>query len=56
MGPTSEVLNNRGYSYMLRGDLRRASADLSLAAAKDPENERIRNNLKTLDQRARGRF
>jgi Flp pilus assembly protein TadD len=55
-GPTAEILNNRGYSYMLRGDLRRASADLSLAAAKDPESEHIRNNLSVLDQRARGRF
>lgn len=55
-GPTPEILNNRGYSYMLRGDLRRASTDLSLASAKDPESEHIRNNLKTLDQRARGRF
>lgn len=55
-GPTAEILNNRGYSYMLRGDLRRASVDLSLAAGKDPESEHIRNNLKILDQRARGRF
>ncbi len=53
--PTPEFLNNRGYSYLLRGDLRRASQDLSEAQAKDPENEKIRNNLKTLDVRARGR-
>ena len=43
-GPTPEFLNNRGYSYLLRGDVRRASADLSLAAAKDPQNEHILNN------------
>jgi Flp pilus assembly protein TadD len=55
IGPTPEFLNNRGYSYMLRGDLRRASEDLSAAAAGDPENEQIRNNLQTLDQKARGR-
>ena len=55
IGPTPEFLNNRGYSYLLRGDLRRASQDLSEAQAKDPENEKIRNNLKTLDVRARGR-
>jgi len=55
-GPTAEILNNRGYSYMMRGDLKRASADLSLASAKDPESEHIRNNLRTLDERARGRF
>jgi Flp pilus assembly protein TadD len=54
-GPTAAFLNNRGYSYLLRGDIRRASQDLSTAAAKDPENERIQNNLKTLDGRARKR-
>jgi tetratricopeptide (TPR) repeat protein len=54
-GPTAEVLNNRGYSYLLRGNLRRASQDLSAAAAIDPGNERIQNNLRLLDRRARGR-
>jgi Flp pilus assembly protein TadD len=52
-GPTPEFLNNRGYSYQLRGDVRRASQDLSTAAAKDPENERIQNNLRALDERVR---
>ena len=56
IGPTSEFLNNRGYSYLLRGDLRRASQDLSEAQAKDPENEKIRNNLATLEARARKRL
>jgi len=54
-GPTLEFLNNRGYSYLLRGDIRRASQDLSAAAAKDPGNERIQNNLRALDERARRR-
>lgn len=54
-GPTPELLNNRGYSYLLRGDLRRASDDLSAALAQAPEDERIRNNLKALDAKARGR-
>jgi Flp pilus assembly protein TadD len=54
-GPTPELLNNRGYSYLLRGDLRRASRDLSAAVAGAPENERIHNNLKALDSRARRR-
>ena len=53
-GPTAELLNNRGYSYLLRGDIRRASQDLSAALSMDPENERIRNNLPALDARARG--
>jgi Flp pilus assembly protein TadD len=56
MGPTAEFLNNRGYSYLLRGDIKKASDDLSLAAAKDPQNEHIQNNLKTLDARARKRI
>jgi Flp pilus assembly protein TadD len=54
-GPTPELLNNRGYSYLLRGDLRRASQDLSAAAGKAPDSERIRNNIKALDSRARRR-
>jgi Flp pilus assembly protein TadD len=54
-GPSAELLNNRGYSFLLRGDLRRASKDLSAAAALDPENERIHNNLKILDGKARKR-
>ena len=55
LGPSAELLNNRGYSYLLRGDMRRASKDLSAAAALDPENERIQNNLKILDGKARKR-
>ena len=52
-GPIPELLNNRGYSYLLRGDLARASADLSAAAAADPDNESVRNNLGLLDARLR---
>ncbi|KAA2234941.1 hypothetical protein [Salinarimonas soli] len=52
-GPTPELLNNRGYSYMLRGDVKRASRDLAEASLKDPGDERIRNNLRALDERAR---
>ena len=55
MGPTPEFLNNRGYSYLLRGDLMPASQDLSEALALDPEDERIRNNLQALEARARGK-
>jgi len=53
VGPTPELLNNRGYSYMLRGDLPKASRDLAEAARLDPADERIRNNLRALDGRAR---
>lgn len=54
-GPTPELLNNRGYSYLMRGDLGRASQDLSAALAQAPDDERIRNNVKALDAKARGR-
>jgi Flp pilus assembly protein TadD len=56
IGPTPELLNNRGYSYLLRGDLRRASQDLAEALAQDPENAKIRNNLAALEARARRRL
>jgi Flp pilus assembly protein TadD len=52
-GPIPELLNNRGYSYLLRGNLARASADLSAAVAADPDNESARNNLRLLDARLR---
>lgn len=49
-GPTPEILNNQGYSYLLRGDRRKARATLLQAQAKDPGNPYIRNNLELLDQ------
>jgi Flp pilus assembly protein TadD len=49
-GPTPEILNNQGYSYLLRGDRRKARATLLQAQAKDPGNPYIRNNLDLLDQ------
>src|SRR5258708_28822497 len=45
IGPTAEVLNNRGYSFMLRGDYARARTTLLAAATKDPKNPYIKNNL-----------
>jgi tetratricopeptide (TPR) repeat protein len=50
IGPTPEVLNNRGYSYMLRGDYPHARTTLLAAAAKDPKNPYIKNNLELLDK------
>jgi Flp pilus assembly protein TadD len=50
IGPTPEVLNNRGYSYMLRGDYPHARSTLLAAAAKDPKNPYIKNNLELLDK------
>jgi len=53
IGPTPEVLNNQGYSYMLRGDYHRARATLLAAKAKAPENLYIKNNLDLLNESAR---
>jgi Flp pilus assembly protein TadD len=44
-GPTSAVLNNRGYSYYLRRDFRRAKADFQQALRNDPQNTMARKNL-----------
>ena len=52
-GPSGEVLNNRGYSYMLRGDYRRARETLLEAQAQDPGNSYIKNNLELLEASAR---
>jgi Flp pilus assembly protein TadD len=48
-GPTPEILNNLGYSFMLRGDYRRARETLLQAQAQDPANPYIKNNLELLD-------
>jgi len=48
-GPSAEIMNNQGYSYMLRGDYKRARATLIAAQAKDPGNKFVQNNLKLLD-------
>jgi Flp pilus assembly protein TadD len=53
VGPTTEILNNQGYSYLLRGDRRRARATLLQAQAKDPGNPYVQNNLNLLDQSLR---
>ncbi|MEA2878354.1 MAG: hypothetical protein QOF14_3550 [Hyphomicrobiales bacterium] len=52
-GPRPEVINNIGYSYMLRGDLRKARAKFAEAQAKDPENPTIANNIALVDEAAR---
>jgi Flp pilus assembly protein TadD len=49
-GPTAEILNNQGYSYLLRGDRQRARRTLLMAQAKDPNNPYIQNNLNLLDE------
>lgn len=54
-GPRPEVINNIGYSFLLRGDLRRARAKFAEAAAKDPDNPTIANNIALVDEAARRR-
>ena len=48
-GESTALLNNRGYSYMLRGEFDKARGDLTKAYAQDPGNATIANNLKLLD-------
>ncbi len=55
LGPSAEVLNNQGYSYLLRGDFRQARIKLLAARDLDPASPYIRNNLELLEQSARGK-
>ena len=50
IGPTTEILNNQGYSYMLRGDYKRARVKLMEAQSKDPGNKYVQNNLQLLEE------
>lgn len=47
-GETLEIVNNRGYSYMLRGDGPRALSRFEQALAVDPTNPVIQNNIRIL--------
>ena len=53
IGQTPELLNNQGYSYMLRGDYRRARATLLAARSKDPRSPYIKANLELLEESQR---
>jgi Tfp pilus assembly protein PilF len=53
IGETPEILNNRGYSYILRGDYARARETLLAAQARDPKNPYIQNNLALLEKSSR---
>jgi Flp pilus assembly protein TadD len=50
IGPTPEILNDQGFSYMLRGDYARARQKLMQAQAKDPANPYVRANLELLQE------
>jgi Flp pilus assembly protein TadD len=43
-------MNNRGFSYILRGDYARARRTLEVALARAPDNPYIRNNLELLEK------
>jgi tetratricopeptide (TPR) repeat protein len=49
LGPTPEILNNQGFSYLLRGDYRTARKKFHAALAKDPDNPRIRRNIELME-------
>ncbi len=55
IGRTVEVLNDEGFSYMLRGDYQRAHKLLTAAQAKDPANPYVEANLHLLDDAYRDR-
>jgi tetratricopeptide (TPR) repeat protein len=53
LGPAPELLNNHGYSYILRGDYKKARVKLLAAKAKDPGNPYIQNNIDLLNDSIR---
>jgi len=48
-GNTAEILNNRGYHFLLRGDREQARRYLLAAAERDPTNPYVRSNLVLLE-------
>lgn len=48
-GETTQILNNQGYSYMLRGNFRLAREKFKKAYEREPNNPTIANNLRLLD-------
>ena len=53
VGPSAEIMNNQGYSYMLRGDLKNARDKLLAAQRQDPRNKYVENNLMLLESSER---
>jgi Tfp pilus assembly protein PilF len=50
VGHTASILNDEGYSYMLRGDLKKARAKFEAALRLEPRNPTAINNLALLNQ------
>ena len=53
VGETTEILNNQGYSYMLRGDLVNARKKFLKAYEREPNNPTVINNLELLNSSER---
>ncbi len=53
VGPTPELLNNQGYSYILRGDYKNARIKLAEAKTKDPNSRYIQSNIELLEDSIR---
>ena len=53
IGETPEIMNNQGFSYILRSDYRRARAILLAAQAKAPDSPHIAANLQLLNKAER---
>lgn len=52
-GETVQILNNQGYSYLLRGNLVSARAKFARARSLEPGNPLVDNNMKLLDSGAK---
>lgn len=50
-GESVSLLNNQGYSYVLRGDMNKARKKFMEALKRDPDNLMARNNLQRIDER-----
>ncbi len=52
-GRTAQILNNEGYSHLLRGDVKQAGALFREALRASPDNRVVKDNLALLDAGAR---
>ena len=53
VGETTAILNNEGYSYMLRGKLKEARRKLLKAYEREPNNPTVINNMELLNSSER---
>lgn len=49
-GETTQILNNQGYSYMLRGKLSAAREKFKEAFEREPDNPTVQNNITLLNE------